>query len=378
MTARQIPFIDLMAQRRHLGQKIDNAVISVINSGKFVMGPEIESLERQLADFCGVKHVVACSSGTDALLLPLMAWGIGPGDAVLIPAFTFVATAEVVALTGATPIFCDVDATSYNIDVSSVRQAIDKALGMGLKPKAIMPVDLFGLPADFDEIIGLANEKELLVLDDACQGFGGVYKNKKIGSIGDAAATSFFPAKPLGCYGDGGAAFTNDSELYEKMLSIRVHGQGQNKYHNVRLGLNARMDTIQAAILIEKLTIFPDELKAREQVARKYNEAFDGIAITPLVHEDYVSCWAQYTLCVSANERASIQKKLSDLNVPTAVYYPIPLNKQPGYIQYPSATDSLPVCEDLCERVFSLPMHPYLEDAEQQIIINAVVSTLKS
>ena len=370
-------FIDLIAQRKKLGKKIDDAIISVVNSGRYVMGPEIEKLEKQLAEFSGVKHAIACSSGTDALLLPLMAWEIGPGDAVFVPAFTFVATAEAVALTGATPVFCDVHPITYNMDVNSVELGIAKAIELGLNPKAIMPVDLFGLPADFDVIKELAEKYSLLVLDDAAQGYGGVYKGKSIGSIGDASATSFFPAKPLGCYGDGGATFTNDSELYEKMLSIRVHGQGENRYHNVRIGLNARMDTIQASILLQKLSIFPDELKDRDVIAQKYNEAFKEIAITPVVPEGYTSAWAQYTLCIQKGERERVTSALRELDVPTAVYYPIPLHQQPGYASYPSATDNLPVCEDLCDRVFSLPMHPYLEGANQQKVITAVVSVLK-
>lgn len=370
-------FIDLLAQRKHLGEKIDEAVISVINSGKYIMGPEIDELETQLAEFSGVKYAIACSSGTDALLLPLMAWGIGPGDAIFVPTFTFIATAEVVALTGATPIFCDIDPKTYNLDINSLHKGIEKAKELGLNPKAIIPVDLFGLPADFDAIISFAKDNSLLVLDDACQGYGGVYKGKSIGSLGDASATSFFPAKPLGCYGDGGATFTNDYELYQKMLSIRVHGQGENKYHNVRLGLNARMDTIQAAILIQKLSIFSDELKSRENIAQKYNAAFREVAITPYVPEGYSSSWAQYTLCIPTGERERVIKELGELHIPTAVYYPIPLHKQPGYIKYPSATDTLPISEDLCHRVFSLPMHPYLEDEDQQKIINAVLKTLK-
>jgi len=370
-------FIDLLAQRHHLGKKLDDAVISVINSGRYVMGPEIEELEKQLAEFSNVKHAIANSSGTDALLLPLMAWGIGPGDAVIVPAFTFVATAEVVALTGATPIFCDVDSRTYNLDLQSARDGIKKAIELGFKPKAIMPVDLFGLPADFDPILELAENNSLLILDDAAQGYGAVYKGKAIGSIGDASATSFFPAKPLGCYGDGGATFTNDSELYEKMLSIRVHGQGENRYHNVRLGLNARMDTIQAAILLQKLSIFPEELKARNKVAQKYNDAFEDLAITPIVPKGFSSAWAQYTLCIPRGERVRVTNALSEFDIPTAVYYPIPLHKQPGYVNYPSATESLTNCEDLCDRVFSLPMHPYLDDTDQQKVIDAVVSVLK-
>ncbi len=369
-------FIDLQAQRKALGDKIDIAVMNAINSGKYIMGPEIDELEKQLAEFSGVNYAIACSSGTDALLLPLMAWGIGPGDAVFVPAFTFIASAEVVALTGATPVFCDVDPKSYNIDVTSLRHGVIKATELGLKPRAVIPVDLFGLPADFDSINSFAEEYSLLVLDDACQGYGGVYKGKQIGSLGDAAATSFFPAKPLGCYGDGGATFTNNEELYQAMLSIRVHGQGENKYHNVRLGLNARMDTIQAAILLEKLAIFPEELKARNVIANKYSVAFKKYAITPVVPEGYSSSWAQYTLCVEKGSREKIIQELGKQNIPTAIYYPIPLHKQPGYKRYPSATDSLSICEDLCDRVFSLPMHPYLENSDQQKIIDAVLSLL--
>jgi len=371
-------FIDLQAQYKYIKDKIDRRIQNVLDHGKYIMGPEISELEDKLSEFAGVKHTIACSSGTDALMLPLMAWGIGPGDAVFVPAFTFVATAEVVALTGATPVFCDVDKDTYNLDVNSLEMGIQKAVDLGLNPKAVMPVDLFGLPADFDTIIAVAEKYNLLVLDDACQGFGGVYKGKIIGSIGGAAATSFFPAKPLGCYGDGGATFTDDSELYEKMLSIRVHGQGTNKYHNVRLGLNARMDTIQAAILIEKLAIFPEELKARDRVAQIYSDAFKDVAITPSVPEGYSSAWAQYTLCIEKGKRDQLQKDLADLNIPTAVYYPIPLNKQPGYIHYPSADKTLSVCENICDRVFSLPMHPYLEESEQLKVIDAVLSVLKA
>lgn len=376
MIQEQIPFVDLMAQRNRLGNQLDETILNVVNSGRYVMGPEISELEQKLADFTGAKHVIACGSGTDALMMPLMAWGIGPGDAVFVPAFTFIATAEVVALVGATPIFCDVLQDSFNLDPESIVQGIKKARELGLTPKAIIPVDLFGLPADFDLIAPIASAHNLLVLDDLCQGFGGCYKERKLGSIGDAGATSFFPAKPLGCYGDGGATFTNDEELYNKLLSIRVHGQGDNRYHNVRLGLNARIDTIQAAILLRKLEIFPDELKKRNDVATNYFNELKGIATVPHVPEGYQSAWAQYTLRLQGTDRQKFASILSEKGVPTAIYYPIPLHKQPGYINYPAASDTLPVSEKICDDVISLPMHPYLTNTQQERIISAVKSAL--
>lgn len=376
MTQKQIPFVDLMAQRNRLGNQLDETILNVVNSGRYVMGPEISELEQKLADFTGAKHVIACGSGTDALMMPLMAWGIGPGDAVFVPAFTFIATAEVVALVGATPIFCDVLQDSFNLDPESIVQGIKKARELGLTPKAIIPVDLFGLPADFDSIAPIASAHNLLVLDDLCQGFGGCYKERKLGSIGNAGATSFFPAKPLGCYGDGGATFTNDDELYSKLLSIRVHGQGDNRYHNVRLGLNARMDTIQAAILLRKLEIFPDELKKRNDVATNYSNELRDVVTVPHVPEGYQSAWAQYTLRLQGVDRQKFAAILSEQGVPTAIYYPIPLHKQPGYINYPTASDALPVSEKICDDVISLPMHPYLTNTQQEQIISAVKSAL--
>jgi dTDP-4-amino-4,6-dideoxygalactose transaminase len=374
---KNLPFIDLLAQKKAIGEKLDTTILDVMNSGQFIMGPAISDLEEKLAKFTDAKHVLACGSGTDALMMPLMAWGIGPGDAVFVPSFTFIATAEVVGLVGATPIFCDVLPDSYNLDSSSLVKGIEKAKSLGLTPKAVIPVDLFGLPADFTAIEEISSAHNLLILDDFCQGFGGVYKGKTLGSIGDAGATSFFPAKPLGCYGDGGAVFTNDEELYKKMSSIRVHGQGDNRYHNVRLGLNARMDTIQAAILLHKLEIFPEELQARNKIALRYNKELKDFAIVPKVPEELQSCWAQYTLRIPSVDRQKFADYLKSRGIPTAIYYPIPLHKQPGYGHYPSATESLSVCEKICDEVISLPMHPYLKEEDQGRVINAIKSFME-
>jgi dTDP-4-amino-4,6-dideoxygalactose transaminase len=265
-----IPFIDVAAQRRRLGPAIEAAVARVLGHCQFILGPEVRGLESTLAKFCGARHAITCASGTDALMLVLMAKGIGPGDAVFCPSFTFCATAEVVALLGATPIFVDVEADSFNIDARSLAAALPVAARLGLKPKAVIPVDLFGLPADLDAVSKVAETAGLFVLDDAAQAFGATYKGRPLGTFGNATATSFFPAKPLGCYGDGGALFTDDDALAETIVSLRVHGQGSDKYDNVRIGMTSRLDTVQAAILIEKLKIFPDEIAARNEAARRY------------------------------------------------------------------------------------------------------------
>ena len=294
-----IPFIDVAAQRRRLGSAIDTAVTRVLNHCQFILGPEVKAFEAELAAFCGARHVVSCASGTDALVLALRAMGVGPGDAVLCPSFTFCATAEVAVLVGATPVFVDVDATTFNIDAKGIAGAIATAKEAGLKPKAIIPVDLFGLPADHSAIAAAAKAEKLLILDDAAQGFGGVYDNRRLGTFGHITATSFFPAKPLGCYGDGGAVMTDDDGLAEALRSLRVHGQGSDKYDNVRIGLASRLDTIQAAILIEKLRIFPDEIDARNKAARRYSEGLGDIVIVPQVPAGSTSVWAQYTIRVA-------------------------------------------------------------------------------
>jgi dTDP-4-amino-4,6-dideoxygalactose transaminase len=367
-----VPFIDLAAQRRRLGSKIDEAIAKVTTHCQFVMGPEVIAFEKQLAEFCGARHAVSCASGTDALLLALMAKEIGPGDAVICPTFTFCATAEVVVLLGATPIFADVEADTFNIDIASVENAIAVAKKRGLKVKGIIPVDLFGLPADHDSVAEVAEAEGLFVLDDAAQGFGAHYKNRKLGSIGDFSATSFFPAKPLGCYGDGGAVFTNDDAMLEILKSLRVHGQGTDKYDNVRIGMTGRLDTMQAAVLIEKLKIFPDEIEARNRVAKRYADGLDDICIVPTVPDGYTSVWAQYTIRLKAGVRDGLAVKLKADGVPTAIYYPKSLHQQTAYKHFPVADGGLPVSERLSEEVISLPMHPYLEPAVQDRVIEAV------
>jgi dTDP-4-amino-4,6-dideoxygalactose transaminase len=336
------------------------------------MGPEVLEFERRLAEFCGAKHALSCASGTDALLLVLMAKGIGPGDAVVCPSFTFCATAEVVALLGATPVFADVDAETFNIDLRSAERAIETAKRAGLKPKAIIPVDLFGLPADHDALSKLAAAHRLFVLDDAAQGFGASYKGRKLGTLALATATSFFPAKPLGCYGDGGAVLTDDDALIEVLKSLRVHGHGSDKYDNIRIGLTARLDTIQAAVLIEKLKIFPDEIAARDRAAKRYSDALADVAIVPRVPQDYTSIWAQYTIRLPAGRRDALAETLKAQGIPTAIYYPKPLHRQEAYKHFPVADNGLPVSDQLAAEVISLPMHAYLDETTQDRIVGAV------
>jgi dTDP-4-amino-4,6-dideoxygalactose transaminase len=367
-----IPFIDVAAQRRRLGAAIDEAVGRVLAHCQFLGGPEVVAFEKELAAFCGAKHAVSCSSGTDALVMVLMAEGVGLGDAVFCPAFTFCATAEAAALLGATPVLVDVQADTFNMDAASLKTAIAVARAKGLKPKMVIPVDLFGLPADHDAIAEIANAENLFVLDDAAQGFGGLYRGRKIGTFGQATATSFFPAKPLGCYGDGGAILTDDDDLVARLRSVRVHGGGSDKYDNVRLGLTARLDTVQAAVLIEKLKIFPDEIEARNRAAARYSAALADVAIVPAVPEDYLSVWAQYTLRLKPGQREDFAKALAAEGVPTAIYYPKPLHRQTAYRHYPVADGGLPVTDRLAEEVISLPMHAYLDAATQDRIIGAV------
>ncbi len=371
-----IAFIDLAAQRKRLGSAVDEAVLRVINHGGYIMGPEVKTLEADLAAFTGAKHVVSCANGTDALGFVLMAKGVKPGDAVLCPTFTFAATAEVVAWTGATPIFVDVREDTFNMDVASLEAGISTAKSLGLNPVGVIPVDLFGLPADYDAIESVCHREGMWVLCDAAQSFGATYKGRKVGSIGLATSTSFFPAKPLGCYGDGGAVFTNDDELAAVMRSIRVHGQGSDKYDNVRIGMNGRLDTMQAAILIEKLKIFPSEVEARDRIAKRYNDSLRSVAIVPDTPEGYTSVWAQYTLRLKGFNREKFQADLKAVGVPTMVYYPKPLHQQTAYKSYPVAGNGLPVAERLASEVVSLPMHPYLDEATQDRIIEAVCSAL--
>ena len=371
-----IPFIDLGAQRRRLGRSVDEAVLRVIDHGAYIMGPEVAQLEAELAACCGARHAITCASGTDALALVLMAKGVKSGDAVFCPAFTFAATAEVVAWLGATPVFVDVHAHTLNIDPASLESAIGIAKGSGLNPVGVIAVDLFGQPADYDTIEPVVMREGLWLLCDAAQSFGATYRGRRIGSIGLATATSFFPAKPLGCYGDGGAVFTDDDTLADVLRSLRIHGQSADKYDNTRVGMNGRMDTIQAAVLIEKLKIFPDEIVARDGVAQRYNNAFRAIAIVPEILNGASSVWAQYTLRLPGIDRCAFQASLMEAGIPTAVYYAKPLHRQTAYKRFPTADGGLPVSDRLATEVVSLPMHPYLTVEVQDRIIGAVGDAL--
>ena len=362
-----IAFIDLQAQRRRLGNRIDQAILRVVNHGKYILGPEVKALEEELAEFAGSRRAITCSSGTDALLLILMAWEVGPDDAVFVPAFTFTSTAEVVALVGATPVFCDVLEESFNLDPASLEAAIEVTKRSGLKPRALIAVDLFGQPADYRLIARLARSHGLRILADAAQSFGATLHGRRVGTMADATATSFFPAKPLGCYGDGGAILTDDDSLANTIMSLRVHGKGSHKYDNQRVGINGRLDTLQAAVLREKLAIFGDEITARQQIAERYNTALEGVVGTPSLIEGSTSVWAQYT--ITTEQRDAIAARLKECGIPTAVYYMLPVNRQTAYRDYPTAPGGTPVSDDLSHRALSLPMHPYLDEATQDRIV---------
>jgi dTDP-4-amino-4,6-dideoxygalactose transaminase len=372
-----IPFIDVAAQRRRLGGAIDAAVARVLGHCQFILGPEVRVFEDDLAKFCGAKHVVTCASGTDALVLALRAQGIGPGDAVICPSFTFCATAEVAALVGATPVFVDVDAATFNIDASGIAAAVATAKSAGLTPKAIIPVDLFGLPANHAAVAAAAKAEGLFILDDAAQGFGATFNNRRLGTFGHATATSFFPAKPLGGYGDGGAVIIEDDAMADVLRSLRMHGHGSDKYDNIRIGLASRLDTVQAAILIEKLKIFPDEIEARNRVARRYTDALNGVATTPTVPAGSTSVWAQYTIRVAGGRRDKLAAALKAEGIPTAIYYPIPLHRQQAYKHYPVGAGGVAVSDQLAAEVISLPMHAYLDTLAQDRIIDATIRALK-
>jgi len=373
-----IAFIDVGAQRRRLGRAIDDAIARVTAHCQFIQGSEVAEFENALAAFCGARYAVGCASGTDALMLVLMAKGIGPGDAVICPAFTFCATAEVVALVGATPVFADVDAVTFNLEAANVARAAATARRHGLVPKAVIPVDLFGLPADYDAISAVAKAEGLFVLDDAAQGFGAIYKGRKVGTLAPATATSFFPAKPLGCYGDGGAVLTDDLDLFDVLKSLRVHGQGSDKYDNVRIGMTSRLDTIQAAVLIEKLKIFPDEIVTRDQVARRYSAGLDDVVTVPVVPDGLTSVWAQYTIRVKSGVRDRLAAELKAQGIPTAIYYSKPLHRLEAYSRFPVVDNGMPVTDQLAQEVISLPMHAYIDPPTQDRVIQAVRIALKS
>ncbi len=372
-----IRFVDLARQQERIRDRIDAAIARTLDHGQYIMGPEIGELEAALAAYCGARHAVAVSSGTDALALVLMARQVKPGDAIFCPAFTFVATAEVVAWLGATVYFVDVLEDTFNMDPRSLETAIRQAREAGHKPVGIIPVDLFGLPADYAAIEKTAEAEGLWLLSDAAQSFGASFHDRRAGTCGDAAATSFFPAKPLGCYGDGGAVFTDDDELAEVVRSLLFHGKGKSQYDNVRIGMTGRMDSIQAGILLEKLAIFPEEIDARQAVAERYAEGLSGVVTTPVVPEGLRSVWAQYTVRVPGERREAIVAHLRENGVPVAIYYPAPLHRQTAYSHYPVSGNGLPVSERLCSEVFSLPMHPYLDGETQEFIISTLVEAAK-
>lgn len=368
--AEAIPFNDLFAQRRRLGGGVERAIARVLDHGQFILGPEVEELEHQLAEFCGAAHCVTCANGTDALALVLAAELVGPGDAVFVPAFTFVAPAEMVPGRGATPVFVDVLPDSFNIDPVSLEAAIGWAKRQGLRPRVVIAVDLFGQPADYPRLARIAKEAGAILVADAAQSFGAALDGAAVGTLADWTTTSFFPAKPLGCYGDGGAIFTADSERAALVRSLRFHGKGADKYAAARVGVNSRLDTIQAAILIEKLAIFADEIAARDRVAKRYAAGLGNAVATPMLDKNAASVWAQYT--IQAPNRDVIALACKAAGIPTAIYYPSPVPGQEAYRDFPVAPDGVPVAERLSRSVISLPMHAYLEPAVQDRIVAAV------
>ena len=367
-------FIDLVTQQDRIRPNLEEAIKKVLDHGQYVMGPEVKELEADLKKFTGSKFALTCANGTDALTLALMAWNIGPGDAVFVPAFTYVATAEAPAQLGATPFFVDVNEHDFNINIESLKQAIVDAKNLNLRPSVIISVDLFGYPSDFDLIKKISLDENIKLLIDGAQSFGGEYKNKRVGSMGDITTTSFFPAKPLGCYGDGGAIFTDDDELADKIDSIRLHGKGNQKYDNIRIGLNSRLDTLQAAILIEKLKIFPEELQLRAKISDTYSSKLENLNYlkVPKLQDHIKSAWAQYTLIVQ--NRNEIMAKLQSKDIPSVIYYPKTLDTQDGYKKFPSVSSGLDVSHHLMDSVMSLPMHPYLSEEKIEEIAQVIIN----
>jgi dTDP-4-amino-4,6-dideoxygalactose transaminase len=372
--ATPIAMVDLQAQRKRLGARLDQAIARVLDHGGFIMGPEVAEIERKLAAHCGAKHVVSCSSGTTALVMALMAGDIGRGDAVFVPSFTFTATAEAIVLVGATPIFVDVLPETFNIDPASLARAITVAQQTGLKPGCVIAVDLFGQPADFDGLREIARAHGMWILDDAAQSYGAHYKGRALGTCTEITATSFYPSKPLGCYGDGGALFTDNEEVARKLIQVRVHGQGKDRNENVRVGLTARFDSMQAAVLLEKLAIFAEECVARDRIAARYTEGLCDVVKTPVVAPGCTSVWAQYTICSARRDR--IVAALHAQGIQTAVFYPRPIHTQPPYRGYPVVSGGLPVTDHLAQEVVSLPMHAYLASDQQDRVISAVRAAL--
>lgn len=384
-----IQFIDLKRQQEQLSEDIYNNIRKVLDHGQYIMGPEIKELEQKLGSYVGVKHAVACSSGTDALLMALMAYGVGQGDAIFTSPFTFISTAEVISLLGATPVFVDIDPDTFNIDPSMLHKAI-QALECksreyyplpdgyeGLRPRGIIAVDLFGQPADYDSIVKSVETKDLFVIEDAAQSFGAEYKGRKTCSLADISATSFFPAKPLGCYGDAGMVFTDNKVLYDRLASIRVHGKGTYKYDNIRIGINGRCDTLQAAILLAKFKIFQEEIQEKQTIAQRYSLALKATPSlkTPHIQDGCLSAWAQYSIV--SNRKDEIMISLKDAGIPTAVYYPKPLHLQDAFSYLGYNPGNFPVSEEIAGRIFSIPIHPYLTEEEQKYITDSILSAVQ-
>jgi dTDP-4-amino-4,6-dideoxygalactose transaminase len=377
-TPAPIAFVDLAAQQARIRPRIDAAVARVLDHGQYIMGPEIAAFERDLSAFCGARYAISCASGTDALLMAMMALNVQPGDAILCPGFTYTATPETIALLGAEPVFVDVDGDTFNVDPAGLAAGLDAARRRGLNPVGIIAVDLFGLAADYAAIETFARGHGLWVMADAAQSFGASVDGRNAGQFGRVTATSFFPAKPLGCYGDGGALFTDDDDLASVLRSIRLHGKGEgaDKYEIVRIGINGRLDTMQAAILIEKLAIFRDEIAARNRVADRYTAALARHVIVPKVAAGATSVWAQYTVRIGGGRRDAVRATLDAQGIPSMIYYPKPLHHQIAYRHYGVAGNGLPVSERLPAEVLSLPMHPYLDEPTQDRIIEALVAAL--
>lgn len=373
-------FRDLKKQYQQLKPQMDAAIQQVLHDANFISGKQVAQLEEKLAEYVGVKHCITCGNGTDALSLVMMAWDIGEGDAVFVPDFTFFASAEVVSFEGATPVFVDVDERTFNLDPNRLEEAIAVVKQQGkLRPRAVVAVDLFGQPADYERIEAICKEHGLLLLEDGAQGFGGSIGERRACSFGDAATTSFFPAKPLGCYGDGGAVFTNDDRLDELLRSLRVHGKSPvSKYDNVRIGVNSRLDTLQAAVLGVKLDAFASyELEAVNRAAQLYSEYLEDAVKTPIVPAGFVSSWAQYTILLEDEaQRQKVQHALKEQGIPTMVYYPKPMHLQGAFDQLEQPV-ACPVTESLCQRVVSLPMHPYLSEEDIRFVTNAVKAALE-
>ncbi|QTA81884.1 DegT/DnrJ/EryC1/StrS aminotransferase domain-containing protein [Desulfonema limicola] len=370
-------FVDLEAQQKRIVHTIEANIQKVLHHGKYIMGPEVEELETRLAKYAGVKHAIACASGTDALLLALMAYNTSPGHGILTTPFTFIASSEVISLLGGVPVFVDVDPVTFNIDPEKLEQTIHSYKTSDISLKGIIPVDIFGIPADYDAINAIAEKHGLFVIEDAAQSFGAEYKGKKSCALADIACTSFFPAKPLGCYGDGGMCFTDNDNLAEILGSIRLHGKGSFKYDNVRIGINGRLDTLQAAILLAKFEIFPEEIKLRNQAAQRYNSLLSSqkSIIPPQTPEGIKSAWAQYSILLKDEDhRSQIQENLKNAGIPSAVYYPRPLHLQSAFVDLNYKQGDFPVSEEICKRILSIPMHPYLTYDDQKKVINAILN----